>query len=61
VNVSDEPENEEHHDALVQETLDFRPMIQGVARSLMDGAGAATTRAANRGTRSSNLANMMTY
>jgi hypothetical protein len=43
----------------VQETLDLREMIGG-APSLLDGAGAATTTAANRETRSSTLENMTT-
>jgi hypothetical protein len=55
-----EPEREEHqhYDALVQETLDLRSMVEGEARSFMGGAGAATTTATNRETRSSTLENM---
>ena len=45
----------------MQETLDLAPMIEGVVSSLMDGAGAATTTAANRETRSNNLENMTTF
>jgi hypothetical protein len=44
--------------ALVQETLDLRSMVEGEARSFMGGAGAATTTATNRETRSSTLENM---
>ena len=54
-------EEHQHHDALVQETLDLRSMIEGAARSFMGGAGAATTAVTNRETRSSNLENMATY
>lgn len=43
----------------MQETLELRVMTGGAA-SLLDGAGAATTTAANRETRSSTLENMTT-